>query len=394
MMHRRKLADRFAFGFLDQAVISLGSLLYIIGAAQSFNAVALGQFSFLLATLLLSTSVIRSFCGENFLISKWENRTSSGRSMLATSVLSSLLLSCVFLVVSFFWVDQRTSFIAIAICTPVFIYADGLRYFLIGTTQDGRLFFSDALVVILNFLTIYISAAVYGSPIVSLVAWTISTASIATLASICYRIGPAFPSAVRWIRAHWSSGSAFTVEALIGALLGYLIVVILAAVSNVEEVAAFRTTMSIFGLTSLIINFLKTTVLREISRGSEVRKPMQVSALMTAIAVLAVLVVPDSVGSRFFGDAWLLVTPLIAVAAINRFAASLSAIPSVLLRAIGVTWKATVVRIWVGFVALALGPVGALYAGAWGAFAAEAFAYLILTVALFVVYRINLVRDT
>lgn len=110
---------------------------------------------------------------------------------------------------------------------------------------------------------------------------------------------------------------------------------------------------------------------------------MALPVAVTVILMLgALLCTPDGIGRALLQDTWPLVAMILVPGAINRFFAGLSIIPTVLLRVQGVTWKATIIRIIVLTSSVALGPVGALLAGAGGALAAEAASYGLATVAL------------
>ncbi|MUK02263.1 hypothetical protein GM708_10195 [Vibrio cholerae] len=314
--------------------------------------------------------------------------------MIGAGLVVSLMMSALWALLAVFWQDQKLNLLTVAACVPVFVLADLVRYYLIGTRRDMRLLVFDVVYVCANVIVIYLSADITNQPDKTFWWWAATAFFVTTIGIVWCGCFPTFKRSAGWARDHWSSGSAFTVEATLGAALGYLIVLILAIFSTEQDVAAFRTAVAIFGLSSLVINFLRTTVLREFSSSSlsgtvegQVGKMLLLTLIAVSFSYVLLTSLPENIGRGLFGETWVFVAPLFLVAAVNRFAASMSTIPSVLLRALGVSWRVTRLRMWVALVSLGLGPVGAYYAGAAGAFVAEAVAYAILTFALVVVYK-------
>lgn len=177
-----------------------------------------------------------------------------------------------------------------------------------------------------------------------------------------------------------------------GALAGYTVVVILAVFVSPAEVAAFRATLIVYGVANLVINFLRTQVLRElhldmldtVGRLSRTSAKLSIPVAATIVAMLSVLLLlPQQIGEIILQDTWLLVSALLIPGAINRFAAGLSIVPTITLRIQGITWRATMIKIGILFVSLIIGPIGAIYAGAAGALIADAIAYALTAGFLF-----------
>jgi len=159
-----------------------------------------------------------------------------------------------------------------------------------------------------------------------------------------------------------------------------------------SEVAAYRATVVVFGVSSLVLNFLRTQVLRELrvdmidSVNGVLRISMRllVPVIVTIVGMLgALLVMPEWMGNALMRDTWILVGALIIPGAISRLFAGFSTIPTITLRVQGVTWKATVIKICVLSSSLIIGPAAALYAGAAGALYADALAYGLTSILLF-----------
>jgi hypothetical protein len=160
-----------------------------------------------------------------------------------------------------------------------------------------------------------------------------------------------------------------------------------------SEVAAYRATLVVYGVASLVINFLRTQVLRELrptmlnnaSGLLSVGLKLSIPVVVTILGMLGMLIIlPEPFGRALMNETWTLIGALLIPGAVNRLSAGISTIPTIILRVQGVTWRATFIKIGVLVLSLALGPLGALYAGASGALYADAISYTIASTFLFV----------
>ncbi|WP_285249777.1 hypothetical protein [Pseudarthrobacter sp. fls2-241-R2A-168] len=178
-----------------------------------------------------------------------------------------------------------------------------------------------------------------------------------------------------------------------GALASYTIVVILAVFVASSEVAAYRATLVVYGVANLVINFMRTQILRELRADmlstvgglSRTSGKLVIPVVVTIVSMLgALLLMPQRLGEILLQDTWMLVSALLIPGALNRLAAGLSIVPTITLRVQGITWRATVIKMVILVVSLVLGPLGALYAGAAGALLADTACYGLTAVLLFV----------
>ncbi|ALO67775.1 hypothetical protein AS189_16430 [Arthrobacter alpinus] len=397
MTHRRKSV---ALGFVDQAISSLTTLLLLIAAAQWLTPSDLGRFAIGVATIAPCVSIIRALCGETLIVkvTSLPHRFRESRhiqreaqKMLGLALLLAFAAVVLILLVSVFWNSARDILLASAVAVVGVVLQDAVRHYLLTARKSILLLSGDFFVLLFAVGGIYYVGSTGYQPPAMILVWG-ATAFIAAMAALSIdRMVPRIFSGYKWLRFNWSNSSAFVMEATLGAIVGYLVVVILSVFSSDTEVAAFRTAVSVFGVTSLVINFLRTAVLRELTpdklRTSNgiLRTCLQMSVLVFATVLATVIVVyflPESVGALILGESWPLVVALASIAAINRLAAGLSIAPLIVLRVQGVSWPATRIRIGATFVALALSPMAAYLAGAAGALAADTVFYAIVTIFL------------
>lgn len=389
---------RYSLGFLDQGVLSLASVLFLVLAAQFLSPEQLGTFVLGLSTAVLIQSLVRALSGETLLVrSTREDFSPDERGRcLGLSIVVALAIGVVMIAISLVIPESSDFYLSLASAQFGLLVQDGVRFAAISTGRTAGLLSLDAIYTVLSCSSIYL-AGVIGLRADGMLTLLGSSATILGVASMfAFRLRPRFGAGIQWLMRHWRLNSSFVAEAGLGAILGYSITLILNFYASGPELAAYRSALSIFGMTSLAINFLRTMVLRDL-RGSHLRRSRSYWRRMTAMSFLVAATVsftylvlanlPAPLGIALFGATWVNMAGLFGATALNRFFAGLSVVPTVFLRVQGITWRATLVRIVVTVLGFGLGPVGAFLAGAQGALLAEAALYLMLTVSLTVLSR-------
>lgn len=379
-------------GFLDQAVISLGSFLILVCAAQGLISAQFGYFALAVATVGLALSIVRAISGEALVAgARREAASLYAAPILGLVVVLSVCgsLMCVLMAAS--WASSSAAYLGAAIVIPGALFQDGVRYVLIYGRESRRLVTFDVVTVAVQCSAVLFASITARSAFACLLAWAIVVSASSALAVARFRIRVSLRAGLAWLKTVWKQSSAYATEAIVGAIVGYTTIVVIALFTSAGAVGAFRTTVAVFGLTSVVVNFVRSTYMRELAgraqlNGRQVRRTYLLMSLLMfgVIGAVSVLLncLPSAIGTAFFGDAWSLVAGLIVFGAINRFSSALSVIPTVLLRVAGVTWKATRARIVIAVISLGLGPVGALLAGAGGALLAESISYLLVFLVL------------
>lgn len=311
--------------------------------------------------------------------------------MLGLAILLSLAAICLILALATFWTGARDVLLASAVAVVGIILQDSVRHYLLTARKSSLLLMGDLFVLIVAVGGIYVLGSQGYRPPAMLIVWGLAALVSACAVMAIDRTRPRVRLGIAWLRETWPSSSAFVIESGLGSLVGYAVVFTLAVFSSDTEVAAYRTAVSVFGVTSLVINFMRTAVLRELNPHQMQTKTgiysvcwrMSALVLFTVMATaLFVYAIPIEWGTAMLGESWLLVLGLAAMAAFNRFAAGVSIAPLIVLRVQGVTWDATKIRVASTVVALVLSPVGAYFAGAAGALAADTFFYLLVATLL------------
>lgn len=387
-------------GMADQGVVSLTSILVLASAAQSATAHQLGLFAIGLSSVLASVSVTRTLTGESLLVrvTGHPHKFHSDKSIrdeaakaLGLACLIAIATAALIALLAVLWTDARAVLLAATGTTVAVIGQDTVRHVCIARKRITALLFGDLLVMVLSVAMIMFLGQIGGHPHHMLLAWGVACFVGLLSVSLAEGLYLSMKEGIEWLRVIWRSSSAFALEAILGAATGYAIVITLGVLLSPAEVAGYRTTLSVFGLTSVVMNALRTVVMRELtphrlgSRSGMWRIFCLLSALVFAACMatlVAILAMPTAWGTQAFGQTWPLVVALAPFAALNRLGAGLSVVPLTFLRVQRVTWAATRIRIYVSLLLCFLAPLFASLDGAAGAFSVEAVMYFLVAVLL------------
>lgn len=372
----------------------------ISAAGHSLAPDGLGQFTIGLGVVQSVLAVIRSLTGEVLLVESTNSNSGilrrarsrqSGSNSICASMMLAILGALVVAVASLAWSEMSDVLLIAALMLPAVVFQDAARYVLISRRESGRLLALDTALLVMACGSVWVGGFFKFAPAMLLVLWGISCLVIGVCSYFVNRLSVLSRGAWPWMRQNFRLSSSFAFESIMGATLGFLLLIILNNYAGPAEVAAYRASISVFGLVSLAVNFLKTAVLREISP-AHVTGPRAVASTMirmsgliaftVALAVVGVLVLPQEIGRVFFGQTWVLIVGLWLPAALHRLAAGLSTVPLILLRVQGVGWKSTGVRLVCIAVGLIAVPIACKSWGAIGALLSEAGLYLLVCVSL------------
>lgn len=392
-MRSRRLT--LPLGVIDQAVVSFGSIAVLTSAAQGLTPEGLGMFALAISSVLFAQSLTRSFVGDLLIVGRFGRTAATLQSALNAALLITLASVAVFLICAAIVPGFRSAFLGAAAASSGVLLQDLFRHWYIASRSSARLLFTDVAAVVLQVTFVLLASLWTRSALIVTIAWGVGAVIVAIYSGIALKFHLAPKNAIRWFVKTWRDGFAYAAEATIGAIVGYAIVLGLAASQSPSEVALFRVAMSVFGLTSLLIGFARTTLVREVgeitlARRSITREFLSLLTIMT-VSVFAiwavVLLLPRDLGEQLFGPTWIAVLSISGAVMLNRLGATWSVVPGTFLRSMGVTWPATVIRIVVGVVACGLGPVWAVLDGARGAFLAEGAGYFLLFLLLSLLLR-------
>ena len=403
MTHRKppsRLANAVA-GLGAQVFSSLNSFLIIIISARFLELGVHGHFVFGVALCQIVLSLVRALCGETVVVLSTRGDDTTDDAAFSSAIVASAVGGVVCLLTAIFWAEYRSALIATAFVGIPVCAMDVLRDCAIAEKRSELLLFSDFLVFVATTVGLLVVGQVAASPSAFLAVWGVSCLLVSILLVWQLDIRPvSFRATLDWLAINFPRSSAFFAEAALGATAGVAILAVMAIVTDSEQVSIFRTALTIMGVTSLINNFMRSTVLRELSPDLLRNKTYVIRVFfgMTAVVTLVIVVfglciwlAPNGLTAAIFGANFVAIVPVLLPAIIHRVCASCSTIPTIFLRAQGITWQATRFRFVVVAIGIIVGPFGAYLGGAHGALIGDMITYLTLFVGLsaLVMYTAN-----
>ena len=403
MTHRKppsRLANAVA-GLGAQVFSSLNSFLIIIISARFLELGVHGHFVFGVALCQIVLSLVRALCGETVVVLSTRGDDTTDDAAFSSAIVASAVGGVVCLLTAIVWAEYRSALIATAFVGIPVCAMDVLRYCAIAEKRSELLLFSDFLVFVGTTVGLLVVGQVAASPSAFLAVWGVSCLLVSMLLVWQLDIRPvSFRATLDWLAINFPRSSAFFAEAALGATAGVAILAVMAIVTDSEQVSIFRTALTIMGVTSLINNFMRSTVLRELSPDLLRNKTYVIRVFfgMTAVVTLVIVVfglciwlAPNGLTAAIFGANFVAIVPVLLPAIIHRVCASCSTIPTIFLRAQGITWQATRFRFVVVAIGIIVGPFGAYLGGAHGALIGDMITYLTLFVGLsaLVMYTAN-----
>ena len=403
MTHRKppsRLANAVA-GLGAQVFSSLNSFLIIIISARFLELGVHGHFVFGVALCQIVLSLVRALCGETVVVLSTRGDDTTDDAAFSSAIVASAVGGVVCLLTAIVWAEYRSALIATAFVGIPVCAMDVLRYCAIAEKRSELLLFSDFLVFVGTTVGLLVVGQVAASPSAFLAVWGVSCLLVSILLVWQLDIRPvSFRATLDWLAINFPRSSAFFAEAALGATAGVAILAVMAIVTDSEQVSIFRTALTIMGVTSLINNFMRSTVLRELSPDLLRNKTYVIRVFfgMTAVVTLVIVVFGlciwlalNGLTAAIFGANFVAIVPVLLPAIIHRVCASCSTIPTIFLRAQGITWQATRFRFVVVAIGIIVGPFGAYLGGAHGALIGDMITYLTLFVGLsaLVMYTAN-----
>ncbi|MBM4724617.1 hypothetical protein GS439_21645 [Rhodococcus hoagii] len=395
---------RLVVGFINQGVVSLGSLLVLIFAARGYSSSTLGVFTIGAATYQVIVVVSRSLTGEALLVLKPGSEVEESRlrrNCLSYAVTVPLGLGIVGAVGCSLFSGAAQAVAAALAVSPALIVQDTLRHVLL---REKRLLAScaaDCIVVGSQVAIVAYGAAQGFDPWLLLILLGAPAAVVGYGRAFFSGAGFSIRESRDWRRSSRYLSGGLVFEATLGALVQWLTLMSVAHFGSLAEAAAFRAVMSIYGATNLVTSYLRSHYLAQlVEHGlSSVRDIWKSVLEMVALSFatvfgmyFALMVLPDSVGVELLGETWIAAAPLFALGAINRFCAASTTIPAVLLRALQAPWRAAKTRVVLGMLNIVAAPIAIAFGGARLGFVVLSVMSVLMTVLLLRICRQEFVK--
>lgn len=316
---RRLLAvRRLSWPLIDQVIWSASNVGAIVLAARMLDQRAFGAFSIATVTYTLALGASRSLSTEPLLV-----RSGSGAgtvearraAAVTASLWAGLTLGFITLVAGGLAQGQvRGALVGLGVCLPGLLAQDAWRYGQFLRQGAHRAAACDAAWLLMQlafFATLRARGAHDAGSFVA--AWGMAGAITGI---VCITLTHDWSNrglGLRWIRTNRDLGARYLVDFLCGAGTTQLTLYALAAFAGLAAAGSFRGAQALFGPISVLLTAVYITLVPEGQKAFR-RSPrvfigvsVGVSAAFSAMAfglMLALLSLPDPVGTELLGTSW------------------------------------------------------------------------------------------
>jgi O-antigen/teichoic acid export membrane protein len=305
------------WGILDQAVSSALNLAIGIGVARAVSAPAFGSFALAFTTYVLALGVSRALTSEPLLVrssgtSRERWRAEAGDAIGTAGVVGAVVGMTLLAVAAATSGSLAVSFAIVGVAMPALIVQDACRMAFFAAREPRRAFQND-LAWLAALLPLLAVASAAEELAFVLAVWAASAYGAALLALFQARILPRPVALPAWLTKHRALAPRFLTEFVIVSGAFQVALYAVAAFTGTEVVGALRGAVMLFGPVSVLMTGISFVAIPEsiqlMRRSAEVfrrttRRVALALASVCALWGLALLLIPDSLGTGLLGSSW------------------------------------------------------------------------------------------
>lgn len=390
---RARLLRNASWNLIDQALSALSNIVLSIAVARSVSASDFGAFSIAFVIFGVFIALTKSLVGQplqmRFSGAELPQQREAIRDALGVALLLGLVGSVISLVAALAAPPTlRSALLALAVILPALLVQDSCRMALFTAGRPRGAAAADAawafvMVALLVLLLVVGFAQVFWL----MLAWGTGALISVLLACFLLRVGVAPLRARSWVRSHWSLTRYLFPEYFLGLGAAQLAILLVGVIAAAEAVGALRGAQVLLGpLGILAVGIFQFTIPEVARRQHLAARPLALFAvvvsgfltLVTAVYLVALLLLPDSWGVALFGDSWAGAAAVLFAMGMNSVFTSLSNGPAGVLYGIQQARATFRINLVKGPILLAAVVLGTYWTGAvgaaWGLAATEALA--------------------
>jgi O-antigen/teichoic acid export membrane protein len=356
-----KALGRTGWGLADHAICAGTNFLLLALVARRVPVAELGGFALVYGYYVLAVELSRAACGEPLLV----RQPRTGRviaaatgTALAAGVAAGLLLALV-------W--PRPEALVLAVLLPGLLVQDAYRMVFLACATPQRAFAIDMVWAVGQCAGTLVVLQISTALVPVLLVWGLS-GTVAALLAIA--LAPAAPRpwlAGEFVREYGMLARPYVVEAGALASAGYTVLLAVGGIAGLAAAGALRAAQTLLGPLNVVLGAARLLGIAELARATHRRTQgvLSISGLLAAVcavAGLAVLTLPDRVGTWLLGEAWAAAVPLLAALTLQRVAQGAAVGFTCALRAD----EAVRSLLWLRLAAAATTVLGGVAGAAWG----------------------------
>ncbi len=372
---------RASAGLADQFVYSASNFGLTVLVARSATPDEFGSFSLLFAGYLIAICVLRGLTSETQIVrysavtqERWRMGATAGAgASVAFGTIFGLLIATGGVIAGG---TAHSLGIALGGLLPFLALQDNLRYAALASGRPSAALFND----IIQGLGQFALAAILlmrgaASPTTLVLCWGIGACLGAAVGSYSLGVRPRLRSTRSWLREHGDLAYRYAADALASQGSYQAVAYVVTATAGLVAAGALRGAQTVFGPPASLIQGVQSAIVPELVRTHSHSPPRMRSqaylvgaglSLVGLVWSVAILLLPDRVGTEILGPTWHHVEPLLIYFAIAQVAAGLRIGPTVGLRALGNARRTLSARVHSTVLGLLLAVIGAVWAGALG----------------------------
>jgi hypothetical protein len=336
-----------ALTLIDQAASSLTNLMGNVAVATTGTVNEYGAFGTGVAIALLMNDLATGAVIEPLLV---QHRDDPKRG--AKACWYPLYLATPLVVVPFLF-DLPTTLSIVLASLPALCGALTVRYFLLGLgNRAGALAVDLAWLLVTGCALAALSALGALTPDTSAIAWCGGGVVGCIIGVVCCRAGlkPA-AGLLSYFRSDWRLAAPWAIEHVVARGTAQGLTFIILAAYGLAGTAAYRGCLTLLGPITVLLGALRFALLPEfLAKGTRhlLRRSVAFSVTCAAIVLLvgvALLLIPDRVGTALLGSTWGAASALLPFALAHRVAVAATGGPSLGLRIARVGFDSLFLRV-------------------------------------------------
>jgi O-antigen/teichoic acid export membrane protein len=331
-------------------VSSAGNFVFVAVVARTATVEDFGAFSLTYALYAIALGAGRAIGGDILLLRAvqrpQEARAESERLLLLVAAIGALAGAGIFGVTLVLDTTLGATMRALAICLPILLLQDAIRYCFFARAEPGRAMLNDSVWFVgqtISFAALLVLAPDAG-PGLFIFGWA-SGAGVAVAIGLRHtRLVPRLSRQVSRARLDRTRARSFLIDFVLSAASLNLAFYAIAGVAGLAAAGAVRGAMLLFAPLSSVVSGMRIIVLPALARavfGGRQHLRATASRFTLAFATLAlayslvVMPLPDSLGRLMLGETWDAAQPLLLAIAIMYSAWTIGTPALAGLRALG-----------------------------------------------------------
>ena len=303
---------------MDQALSSVTNFGVGIVVARASNPSDFGAFGIVFTTYLLMVGVSRSISTDPLLV-RFSSEHAPERRLAAedasgAALALSLPMAGLCAASAVAGGTLGTTLLALATFIPGLLMQDSMRFVFFTFGEPAKATANDAIWLFFQFLTFGALFTIADPTPASLVAaWGAAATAAAIVGPFQAKIRPSPRRALAWVRTHVDLGGRYLFDffAIVGSV--QVTIYALAFSKGLSEAGSFRAAQLLLGpLNMLFIAALSAAVPEGVRMRDRADGDLRVMCRFLAVLlplsalpwVLALMVMPDSIGREFLGETW------------------------------------------------------------------------------------------